>query len=224
MRKEDKGKQKMNRQRPGIRIAMTLAVTGLVLGFGPPASATTMVPLSLDQITSLSDDVVLGRVLYSFSYWTADQSVIVTETHIAVDRYLKSVDPTPFDSPYVTVRQPGGIVKGYGMRTAAAGTFDEDEWVVVFLKQSGDGPHELVGLGQGKFSIVEDSDGNTAVVGSSKAISSVLSTSPAPSSPTIEEEGKSAISLESFERRVRGLAAIQRALKRSERGKAKGLK
>jgi hypothetical protein len=110
------------------------------------------------------------------------------------------------------------------MRTAAAGTFNDDEWVVVFLKQSEGGLNQLVGLGQGKFSIVPDPEGKATVVGSSKAISSVLSTSPAPASPTLEEDGKSAISLENFERRVRGLAQIQRALKRSERGKAKGLK
>jgi hypothetical protein len=203
---------------------MIAAVTGLALGFGPSAPGTVMVPLSLDQMTSLSDDVVLGRVLYSFSYWTGDRSAIVTETHIAVDRYLKSVDPTHPESPYVTVRQPGGIVGGYGMRTAAAGTFDDNEWVVVFLKQSESGLHQLVGLGQGKFSIVSDPEGKATVVGSSKAISSVLSTSPEPASPSLEEEGKNTISLEKFERRVRGLTGIQRALKRSERGKAKGLK
>jgi len=218
----------MDQTRARTRNVGILAATAVLLALVPAVSATTMVPLSLDSMTAIADDVVLGRVLYSFSYWNEDRSAIVTETHIAVDRYLKAVEPVQSAQPYVTVRQPGGMVGSYGMRTAAAGTFDDNEWVLVFLKQSQEGRYQLVGLGQGKFSIVQNSAGEQTVVGSSKAINSVLgsaTTAPATAvAPAAEETGTGSIGLESFERRVRGLVAVQKAMERSPRGKAKGLK
>jgi len=201
-----------------------LGAGALILSLTQAAIATTKVRLNLDQLTAAADDVVLGRVLYSLTAKDKVTGEVVTETHVAVDRYLKSSGVVGFGSPYVRVRQLGGYLAPYGFKVPGTASFRSNEWVVVFLKRDKTGAYGLVGWGQGKFDVVRGAGGQVMVQGSTTEVPEAIG---APAKEGTVSEGaddSGVISLESFERRVRGLAAIHKTFRglNLDPGKAKG--
>lgn len=216
----------MSGTRFGSREIAALVAVIVVLGITQSGLATTTMRLNLYQLTAMADDVALGRVLYSIPRQDQETNRVITETHIAVDRYLKSSTTVGSGSPYVTVRQLGGYLPPYGFMVPGTATFRNNEWVVVFLKRHSEGTHRLVGWGQGKFSLTGGATGESTVQGSATALPSVIEGLQTEGAAPEDSQEMGGISLESFERRVRGLAAIHRALPKPDldRGKAKGLK
>jgi hypothetical protein len=69
-----------------LRGAMALA---LAAGAVAPASATTLVRESLDDLVAGNRAVVVGEVLDASSYWNEDHTFILTDVRVAVHEALK---------------------------------------------------------------------------------------------------------------------------------------
>lgn len=207
-------------------ISVAAGAAATILFMASTGFATTSVQLNLDQLTTMADDVVLGRVLYSIPYRDKVTKAVATETHIAVDRYLKSSAAVGFGSPYVKLRQPGGNLAPYGFKVFGTATFRSNEWVVVFLKRDKEGNYRLVGWNQGKFDVTRDIRGGATVQGSATALPSKIGGAETESTVSESALDEGGVTLESFERRVRGLAAFHRTFPQTglDRGKAKGSK
>jgi hypothetical protein len=69
-----------------LRSAMALA---LAAGAVSPASATTLIRESLDDLVAGNRAIVVGEVLDASSYWNEDHTFILTDVRVAVHEALK---------------------------------------------------------------------------------------------------------------------------------------
>ncbi|MFB3812956.1 MAG: hypothetical protein ACE14L_02505 [Terriglobales bacterium] len=124
------------------------------------AGATTVKPLSVEELTRAAGSVVEAQAGDSWSAWNAGHSLIYTYTRFTVFRGLKGGS-----SIEVIVKQPGGVVGGYAQRVPGVRGFQAGEQAVLFLRPSvdADGTHVVVGLMQGNFRMFPTSSGEMAV-------------------------------------------------------------
>ena len=76
----------MNVAKGLLRGAMALAIAASVAA---PASATTLVRESLDELVAGNRAVVVGEVVDASSYWNEDHTFILTDVRVAVHEALK---------------------------------------------------------------------------------------------------------------------------------------
>lgn len=117
------------------------------------ASATSLVRLSLEQLTEASSAVLQGHVISQTSQWNAQHTEIITLTTLAVDQNLKGNT-----ADVVTVEQLGGTVGR--LRVAVPGTmhFYPQARYELFLERSPSNASHflLVGMRQGACRIFTD--------------------------------------------------------------------
>lgn len=120
----------------------------LVLALSALLSATTVIPMNVDQLASLSTHIVEARAVQSTSQWNADHTLIFTYTQFAATRTLKGEVPATF-----MVRQLGGTVDGITQKVSGVRHWRPGEEAVLFLQPSsiGDGALVVTGLMQGNF-------------------------------------------------------------------------
>ena len=120
-----------------------------------PARPTTLVRLSLEQLTEASTAIVRGHVVSQESHWNPAHTHIFTTTTIAVDQALKGNA-----QPEVVVEQLGGKL-GH-RREYVAGTvhFFPQARYVLFLEPAapGTGRYMVVGMTQGAYRIYQDAE------------------------------------------------------------------
>lgn len=128
------------------------------------ASATIVLPLSLEEMTERADLVVEAVVEGSEAKWNTRKDRISTLTTLVVRSALVADGDAP---SVVVVRTLGGEVGDVGMRVAGTARFAPGERVLVFLRHSKSGQNyfTVVGMSQGKFRLVETADGVQAVPG-----------------------------------------------------------
>lgn len=132
---------------------LVLAIFIVILMMSAWAHATTLIYLSVEDLTNLSDDVVIGEVVQTEPYLEPDGQTIFTAVHLEV---LESIQGDAQPGDEVTLHHLGGEVDGIALRYAAMPVFHEGETVAVFLKRLGPETFALVGLGQGKMDVVEE--------------------------------------------------------------------
>jgi hypothetical protein len=76
----------MNIAKGLLRGAMVLA---LAASFVAPASATTLIRESLDELVAGNRAIVVGEVVDASSYWNEDHTFILTDVRVAVHEALK---------------------------------------------------------------------------------------------------------------------------------------
>jgi len=117
------------------------------------AHATTMVRLSLEQLSQASSSIVRGRVLDQESGWNAAHTQIVTLTTIAVDQVWKGHPPAQ-----IMIEQLGG--KAGHIREYVAGSvhFLPQATYVLFLEPATTDStrYLVVGMTQGAYRIYQD--------------------------------------------------------------------
>lgn len=121
---------------------------------------TTLVYLSIDDLASLSDTVVVGTVVETRSYLERDGQTIFTAVTIEISESMKG-DARPNDR--VTIHHLGGEVDGIALRYASMPSFRPDTSVAVFLKQLGPETFGLVGMAQGVLDVEERGDRTQAI-------------------------------------------------------------
>ncbi len=112
------------------------------------APATTVKPMSVEELTRAADSVVEAQAGDSWTQWNPEHSIIFTYTRFTVLKSLKGGG-----SQQIILKQPGGIVGGYGQKVPGVRFAQPGETLVLFLRPSGaaDGSQVVVGLVQGNF-------------------------------------------------------------------------
>ncbi len=159
------------------------------------AGATTVVPMSVEELTRASARVVEAQVLDSWSTWNAEHTRIFTYSRVGVARALKGRS-----EEVVTVKQLGGSAGGYTMKVAGVRALSPGERTLLFLRpsQAGDGTWVIVGLMQGMFHVYA-AGGHTMV---SNGIHAAVVHEQRGGSP--RREAVPPMTLEEAESRVRG--------------------
>jgi hypothetical protein len=137
-----------------IRVALT------ILFLLTAAGATTVIPMSVEDLTRAASSVVEVEVTGSWSAWNSDHSLIYTYSRVRVARALKGGV-----QPEMIVEQLGGSSEGYIMKVAGVHALNKGEHAVLFLRPAranGGGSWTIVGLMQGHFKIYA-AGGNTMV-------------------------------------------------------------
>lgn len=118
-----------------------------------PAHATRLLLLDTPTLTQRSEDIVVGRVLSTRSYWDARHTKIFTEVVVTVDEALKGGADA---GGTLTLTQMGGSVDGAHYDVPGSPRFVNGEEALLFVYRGPSGRAQVNGMAQGKFDIVTD--------------------------------------------------------------------
>lgn len=126
------------------------------------ASATTVKPLSIEELTASASLIVEGQATQSWSTWNTQHSLIYTFTRVRVTKTLKGASA----DTVLLVKQMGGTANGYTQRVAGVNPMKPGDVSVLFLRPSEahDGTMVVVGLMQGNFRIEREAQTASMVV------------------------------------------------------------
>lgn len=130
--------------------ALATAWMGIMLAT-LPARGTTMVSMSLEQLTEASSDIVQARVVNQASGWNATHTQIVTITTMAVSQTLKGNA-----SSTVQVRQLGGTVGNLHVSVPGDVVFRPQGEYILFLEPADGVNYRVVGMSQGAYPVYQD--------------------------------------------------------------------
>jgi hypothetical protein len=116
-----------------------------------------MVRLSLDELASQSDAIVVATAGDSQARW--DNGHIVTDVSVHIDRTLAG---TP-EGASIVVRLPGGVVDGTGQRVEGAPVLERGAQRVLFLRREAAGRYHVAGMSQGVLPVTSDASGVTRI-------------------------------------------------------------
>ena len=128
-----------------------LAVLLLALLLPARTSATTLLAMYLDDLTSQSQTVAYGTVVASRVEWDAAHRWIFTIYTVQPSQYLKGHLGASFE-----LREPGGERDGIGMMVPSVPHFDVGAEAVFFVWTDPKGFHQVSGFEQGAVSILTD--------------------------------------------------------------------
>lgn len=132
-------------------LALALAPDIAHLRLAPrPASASTVVEVSLAELAARSTAVIAGTALDSRSVWESTgggrAERIVTYTRVRVDRVVGGSAPAE-----LWVRTLGGSVGHIGQRVEGEAVLVPAQSALMFLAARADGTHSVVGMAQGHY-------------------------------------------------------------------------
>lgn len=123
-------------------IAIALASAALAPS---AAQATTVRLFNLPELVDRASHIVSGEVVSGEAEWMG--KLLVTKVRLRVTECLKGTCGTET----VDVAVLGGELDGVAMMVDGAARFYTGEHVVLFLRGSGGGAYQTVGMAQGKF-------------------------------------------------------------------------
>lgn len=129
---------------------LATALVGLVVAISP-ARATTMVSMSMEQLTQAASDIVQAHVVNQVSRWNAGHTQIVTITTLQVSRVLKGNAGSS-----VQIRQLGGTVGNMTVSVPGDVTLRPEGEYILFLEPAGDSDYHVVGMTQGSYRVYQD--------------------------------------------------------------------
>jgi len=197
----------MNRRANLTVTAVAGLLAAAVAVITPLASATTMIRLTLEEMTQRATDVVVGTVSRVESRWTEDHEQILTYVTVSNTERLKG--DLQGD---VTFVQLGGQVDDHLMFVVGAPQFAADQEVAVFLTRmvsakrlSVNADRWLLGLSQGVWRITTDQTGRRIAVADSAEVHAL-------DRPGVYQELR--MDAPGFKQRVRDAAADVRGIER----------
>jgi hypothetical protein len=135
------------RPRPLFAV-LALLLAGLV---APPAGATQMRHLDTRGLVRGSNDIVIGTVESTRSYWDPAHTHILTDVTVRVSESLKGAAATT-----LTLTQIGGEVDGLRYDIEGSPRFSAGEEALLFVWRDARGRAQVNALAQGKFDIRRD--------------------------------------------------------------------
>jgi hypothetical protein len=130
----------------GTILAMRSPLLALLLALAAPASASTFLATSVEEVTRSSDAVVRGAVVATAARETRDRR-IVTDVEIEVASAWKGDT-----GRRLKVTVPGGSLGEIALRVEGGATFRKGEEVVVFVAREGRG-WRVTAHGLGKYTV-----------------------------------------------------------------------
>lgn len=163
-----------------------------------PVTATTVAPLSFEQLVTDSASVVYGRVIDVRSQWTDDRRFIESVVSVEVLKGIKGGTGTA-----ISFTVPGGQVGRYLNVIPGAPTFVPGDTAIFFLSSRGARLPVTTGLTQGIYRVQRDARSGEMLV----------------MPPNVDPPGRivrgdpkrKPASLSAFESSVRAVAALRRA-------------
>ena len=139
-----------------FRLFLVVAIAALALVAAQAAFATSVLKFSLQELTKKSDSIVMARVDDAVSSWDAAHKEIYTFYTLSVLQSVKGNKGTRT----ITLRQLGGTVDNIASVVPGMPSFKKGEEVILFLTpKDAAGYPWVMGLQQGKYSIVTGKDG-----------------------------------------------------------------
>jgi len=160
--------------------------------------ASVVRKLSEEEMTLLSESILIGRCTAIRSEWSEDGRKIFTYVTIVPQTFLKG-DQIPQE---ITIKQLGGVVGDIVMRVEGSPVFEVDEEVLLFLKSGPNGSYSVIGLSQGKFSIKTDPATGRKILQRKRARKVMLKDGKIRQG-AVEEESGEKLFLDEFENRIR---------------------
>jgi hypothetical protein len=114
-----------------------------------PAFATTVKKMDLQELIKVSDAIAQGTVESVETRW--EDKSIYTYASIRVDESIKGGPRRAY-----LLRHPGGTIGALSLDAPGTPKFNQGDQVIVFLRDRKDGTFDVVGLGQGKYDIVNN--------------------------------------------------------------------
>jgi hypothetical protein len=154
-------------------MALAIAIFTAIIGFSKNTSAL-MLEMSLEELTSGADAIIVGQVLHRKSQWNLEKTNIYTTIVISPHERLKG----NAHSGNITIVVPGGTIGETTVEVTDVPDFSIGEKVVIFASQLTDKQTKedgLVNSGdnlpwfrihggfQGKFSVLNDKVGNLSL-------------------------------------------------------------
>ena len=117
------------------------------------APATTLVRLSLEQMSQASTAIVRGNVVGQETTWNPQHTEIITSTTIAVENVVKGEPPST-----LIVEQLGGTIGNLHEYVAGTVHFRPQVSYLLFLEPAGEDSsrYRVVGMAQGAYRIYQD--------------------------------------------------------------------
>ncbi len=132
-------------------VLVLVAILAAALGCVAPAQATSMVSMSMEQLTQASSDIVQARVVSQVSQWNATHTRIETITTLDVSQTLKGNSGST-----IQVHQNGGTVGPLTQSVMGDVYLRPQGEYVLFLEPDSPSAFHVVGLSQGAYPIYED--------------------------------------------------------------------
>jgi hypothetical protein len=124
-----------------LQLALVAAICGTA--FSPQASLLRA--MNLGELVSLSDTIVVGKVVSQSAAWDPQHRRIISTIEVAVEESWKGQDAV---GRSVTIVQPGGSVGDLEMTVQGMPSFWAGEKSLLFLQ--GQRHLQVVGMSQGK--------------------------------------------------------------------------
>ena len=115
------------------------------------AHATTMIPLSIQQLVDASDEVIKGTVTEVWTEPDNKTGMVWTYAQVEVSKTLKG-EP----GPVVIIEQPGGSWGTISASVEGVARFSVGEEGYFFVEHLDSGHNVSVGMSQGKFNVIMD--------------------------------------------------------------------
>lgn len=131
-------------------IGLTLCLS-VLLSLGSTSQSATVVKLSLDDMVSLSTNIVHGKVIDVTATWNEEKTQIFTTVTVKTTENLKGNKPPTF-----TFKQLGGTVGDRRVSVPGFPVYEVGSETVLFLTNDPYDRIATVGLGQGKFKVYTD--------------------------------------------------------------------
>ena len=137
------------------RETLLYLLLAMLVSFGAavtPATATTIAPLTEQELAEDAAAIVIAEVRSIASHWDPAQRQVFTHVKIRLQEVLKG----DLADTELTLKQLGGVVADAQSWILGSPEFRRGERVLLFLRQNTDGTLRVAHLYQGKFSIVAD--------------------------------------------------------------------
>ena len=131
-------------------LVLATVLVGAMISISP-ARATTMVSMSMEQLTQASSDIVQARVVNQVSEWNATHTQIVTITTLEVSQTLKGNTAST-----VQIRQLGGTVGNMTVSVPGDVALRPQSEYVLFLEPADGANYHVVGMTQGAYPVYQD--------------------------------------------------------------------
>ena len=119
-----------------------------------------------------ADVIITGKVSHNKSGWNENKTRIYTKTTVQVKEYIKGQN----NGSYMEIMSPGGEVGEVGELYTHMPRFEDNEEVLVFLKQDGKNKQYKVLSGEeGKITVVTDGKTDDQVTRSNMQLQHLIS-------------------------------------------------
>jgi hypothetical protein len=137
-------------------------VASLVLLFlaASAASASTILPLKLEDLANRAESIVIGTVADVTPRFNEARSLILSDVTLAVDETIAGASVS-----YVTVSEYGGRVGDVELVVPGLPRFERGDRVMLFVCRDALGLPRTCGAAQGRLRVVEGGDGTLRAVG-----------------------------------------------------------